>query len=213
MRPDSIRFIGKDAIVGPVFELVSNPERYWVIAGLPDKNTMWHGRYASFDRVDKSQIPVRPDLVLEVLGIQSIATNLLQPPVPVMRFNNDEDVYMLVWNAPLADRWIAVKEIWYDRETLLPRAVVLFDENGRIVLRAYLLEHQPVEVEGVPKDQWPRVATVYRLFFPQTGSTMKFDLKTALETKRGNIPSARTFAFPQDPQASQVIDLDAPRPE
>jgi hypothetical protein len=213
MRPRSMRFIGKDALAGPVFEIASNDERYWVLAGPSGNRTMYHGQYANLDRIDTSRLPVRPDLVLEVLGIQSIATNLLQPPVPVMRFHNDQDVYMLVWNAPLPDRWIAVKEIWYDRETLLPRVVLLFDEHGRIVLRAYLMDHAPVEVQGLPKDQWPMVATAYRLYFPQTGSTMNFDLKIALEINRKNVPNERSFPFPDQPDASEVIDLDAQRSE
>jgi hypothetical protein len=211
MRPRSMRFIGKDAIAGPIFEIASNDERYWVLAGPSGNRKMWHGRYANLDRVDPRTIPVRPDLVLEVLGIQSIATNLREPPIPVMRFNNEEDAYVLVWNTPLQDRWVAVKEIWYSRATLLPRAVLLYDENGRVVLRATLAEHQPVEIEGLPKGQWPMVATSYKLFFPDTGSTMNFDLKTALAGKKKNVPNERSFAFPEDPEASAIIDLDASR--
>jgi hypothetical protein len=64
------------------------------------------------------------------------------------------------------------------------------------VLRATLLDHQPVEIEGVPKDEWPMVATSYKLLFPDTGSTMNFDLKTALARNRKNVPNERSFAFP-----------------
>ena len=67
-----------------------------------------------------------------------------------MRFNNDADAYMFLWNVKLPDRWAVQKEIWYDRATLLPKLVLLFDENGRVVLRAYLSNYKSVEVANVP---------------------------------------------------------------
>ena len=79
----------------------------------------------------------------------------------------------------------------------------------RIVLRAYLTEHKPVEVEGVPKDQWPMVATSYDLFLPESKSRLTFNLKNALALTKKNIPNERSFPFPEEPDASQVIDLDA----
>ena len=50
-----------------------------------------------------------------------------------MRFNNDAWAYMLVWNKPLRDRWAAEKEVWYDIVTKLPKLVLLFDANGRVL--------------------------------------------------------------------------------
>ena len=67
-QPRSLRLIGKKDIAGQVFEIGSNDDRYWVIIR-GDADTMWTGTYANIDRVDASKIPVRPDLVLEVLGI------------------------------------------------------------------------------------------------------------------------------------------------
>jgi hypothetical protein len=209
-RPRSLRFIGKDPILGPVFEIVSNNDRYWLIVKPPnpDQQTMYWGTHDNASRVDPKTIPVRPDLLLEVLGIGAVPTNFLEPPVPVLRFNNDADAYMILWNARLPDRWAVVKEIWYDRTTLLPKLVNLFDPDGRVVLRAYLFEHKPVEVEGLPKDQWPKVATVYKLFFPQTQSRLNFDLKGGLVLKKGTVPNERSFAFPENPDVAHVINLD-----
>jgi hypothetical protein len=86
--------------------------------------------YAALLRTSKEPIvPVRPDLVLEVLGVSMIPTNFLAPPAPVMRFNSVNRAYMFVWSVPLRDRWAAQKEIWYDLDTKLPRLVLLFDEN------------------------------------------------------------------------------------
>jgi hypothetical protein len=206
-RPALMRLVGKKDIAGTIFELGSNEERYWVIIG-GGQDTMWTGTWKNIDKVDPKQIPIRPDLMLEVLGVQSINTNLLEQPVPVMRFNNDTDAYMLVWNVKLQDRWVAQKEIWYDRETKLPKLVNLYDENGRVVLRAYLSDHKPLEVSGVPEQQWPKVATKYRLFFPPNQSKMNIDLDD-VALKRNNAPNERSFTYPGDRAGvSRVIDLD-----
>jgi hypothetical protein len=208
-QPDSMRLIGKKDIAGQIFEIATNPERYWVIVR-GDQDTMWTGTYANIANADPRQIPIRPDLVMEVLGITPINTNLMQPPVPVMRFNNDAHAYMLVWQAPAGTHWAAQKEIWYDLKTLLPKYVFLFDVNGRIVLRAYLGKHEPVEVPGVPQDQWPKVATSYQLLFAETQSTIKIELsKENLALKRNNAPNERSFIFPGDNAGvSRTIDLD-----
>src|SRR5207302_307483 len=74
----------------------------------------------------------------------TINTNFNELPVPVMRFLNGEGVYSVIWNAKLPDRWVAQKEIWYDRETLRPKLVLLYDENGRVLPRAALSNYQPL---------------------------------------------------------------------
>jgi hypothetical protein len=206
-QPRSMRLIGKKDIAGQVFEIGSNADRYWVIIR-GDTDTMWTGTYANIDHVDASAIPIQPDLLLEVLGVQPIPSDLLQQPTPVMRFNNDSDAYMLTWSVKLTDRWAAQKEIWYDRTTLLPKLVLLFDENGRVVLRAYLANHKPLEVANVPKEKWPKVATSYRLFFPDSGSKLNIDLDD-VALKRNNAPNAHSFTYPGDNAGvSHVIQLD-----
>jgi hypothetical protein len=209
--PRSLSFIGKDLVLGRILEVGSNDSRYWVVAGPrgDERTRMWWGAYKNINRVKSNDLPVQPDALIEVLGVQPIETDFLQPAAPVLRFNNDADAYMIVWSIPLQDRWAAQKEIWYDRKTKLPTLVLLFDKDGRIMLRAYLLNHQPVEVAGTPKDRWPKVATEYRLFFPDSGSTVRFYLKDALALKKGSVPNARTFAFPVDIDAiPHVIELD-----
>src|SRR5688572_33205222 len=110
-------------------------------------------------------IPIRPDLLMEVLGVFTIDPNLQRFPAPVMRFNNDEDAYMFTWIMPQVDRFVAVKEVWYDRKTMRPRLVNLFGREGRILLRAYLSKHRPVKIEGVAEDQQPTVPGRYDLVF------------------------------------------------
>ncbi|GIW75248.1 MAG: hypothetical protein KatS3mg104_0311 [Phycisphaerae bacterium] len=67
---------------------------------------------------ERAVLPVRPDLMAEVLGVGPINSDLLKEPFPVVRFNNDQRAYMLTWQVLLSDRWVVQKEVWYDVQTL-----------------------------------------------------------------------------------------------
>jgi hypothetical protein len=204
-KPQELRLVARKEI-GNV-DLGSNDKNYWLIVK-PKISTMWWGSYASLDKVHQKDIPIRPDLILDVLGVNDIDTNFKQQPVPVMVFNNDADCYMIRWQVTGPDRWIAQKEVWYDRATLLPTHVLLFDENGRIVLSAYLSNHQKVKTEDVPEVQWPRVASQYKLFFPDTQSRMTLKLND-LESSHDGAPNEYSFQFPGDKAGvEKIISVD-----
>jgi hypothetical protein len=79
--------------------------------------------------------------------------------------------------------------------------------DGRVVLRAKLSKHEAVELPDVPRERWPKVARNYELFFPDTGSTMTFELYEVAPERRG-VPTKRGIAFPNDPAVDEVIQLD-----
>ena len=210
-RADDLRIVGKKDIAGTVFEIGSNADRYWLRLG-GDVDTLWWGTHENAQNVDPKQIPIPPALMLEVLGVSSIETNFRQPPVPVMRFNNDADAYMLLWNVALPDRWIAQNEVWYDRQTKLPNKVLLYDANGRVVLLANLSNHKPVQIEGVAPERAPKLATSYRLYFPDSDTSVTFELDRPM-LKSGAAPNDRSFAFPEEGGgANQVISVDEEPP-
>jgi len=207
-KPGDLLLQGKKE-VGNVFEIGSNDQRYWLTVAL-GQDTMWWGNYRNLGKPCARQaIPIRPDAMLEILGVGDIDTDFTRQPAPTMRFNNDADAYMFVWNvrATRPDRWIAYREIWYDRQTLRPSLVLLFDPDGRVILRAYLSEYQPVKIQTLPQDQWPAVATQYKLFFPDSGSKMTFTL-TDVALSRNGKPDDRTFRFPTQPGVSHIIQID-----
>jgi hypothetical protein len=212
-RPDKLRMVGKKDIAGRIFEIGTNGQRYWLIVR-GDTDTMWFGNYANLDKMGtpRGQIPIRPDLLLEVLGVSDINPNLIAEPYPVMRYNNDYDAYMMTWHVKLPDRLVAQKEVWYDRQTLLPTQVLLFDANGRVVLSAKLMRHQPVEVPDVPREQWPKVASSCRLFFPDSGTRMSFNFSDLALQKNG-APRDTSFNFPGDTAGvSHVVNVDEQPP-
>lgn len=210
LKPRDLLFRAKKDPVGQIFKMGSDAERFWFVVTEGDEG-MWWGHHRNAGKPCMTDMPVRPDLVGEVLGISDIPTNLVDPPFPTLRYNSDADAYMVLWNERAGDRWFVEKEIWYDRATLTPRLVLLFDRNGRILLRAYLKKHQAVEIKDKPRESWPKIATVYDLFFPQTKSTMKIELSDiALKTATGQ-PKPGMIRFPEDVEVpeNKVVQIDA----
>lgn len=193
-----------------LFELGCNPDEYWLSIPFEKVDTMWWGRFKHLGQPCAKPIPIRPDLILEVLGVFQINPDLTQPPVPTMRFVNESDAYVLTWIKRSDDnqRFVTVKEVWYDRATKRPRRVLLYDENGRVLLRANLSNHDPVELEAAPRDQWPLVATRYALVFPDTGTTMDIEVESAM-LRRKNVPNDATFRRPTNPGVKTIEQLDA----
>lgn len=205
--PREMRLIGNKEFVGTIFEVGSTNDRFWLKL-VPEVETMWWGNYRNLGKPCMQEIPLRPDLVVEVLGVGMINTDFSALPVPTMRFNHERDAYMFVWNAPLQDRWFAVKEVWYDRKTKRPTLVMLYDADGRVVVRAELRDHKPVEVNGLPRDRWPEVAREYRLFFPDNGTRMELDLREVMLNKRGSPPRGLAFPNLRRPGVERVVQID-----
>jgi hypothetical protein len=206
-KPRELLLRGRHDLAGKIFEIGSTEDVFWFTVYGQQDERYW-GHYRNLGKPCMQEMPVRPDLIGEVLGITEISTNLLQPPFPTMRFNHDMEAYMLVWNARLPTQFYAQKEIWYDRKSYLPLKVILYDFNGRVLVRANLTNHRPVEVANQPQDKWPRIATRYDLLFPETKSTMLLKLSDmALVSKTGH-PKAGTIVFKDDPEVTKVIQVD-----
>jgi hypothetical protein len=206
-KPQDLRLVANKFGVGTIIDLGSNDRNYWCIVK-PEVDTMWVGDYTKPVAASRQDIPIRPDLILEVLGIGEINQNLLAQPMPVMKFDGERDVYAVTWNVRLPDRLAAEKEVWYDRRTKLPVRVMLYDELGRTVLRAVLTNHQPVEVRGLPERERPKIATGYDLYFPDSDARMQFQLGIVVDSRNG-FPKDLSFRMPPPrAAAARVIDLN-----
>lgn len=210
--PRDVSLVGTKDLAGKIVQLGSNLDTYWLTAYSPGPDTAWWGRYKFLGSECAQPIPMRPDLVLEVLGLSTVNPDFNQVPVPVMRFNHGADAYMFIWNerAQTADRWVARKEVWYDRATLRPKMIVLFDLNGRVTLEAHLGSHVPVDVPGTTTDQRPTVASEFQLFFPESGSKLRLKLSDP-KLSRNGVPNDKTFRFDPTPKGAgvaKVIQLD-----
>ena len=146
-KPRELRLIGNKDIAGTIFEAGSTDDRFWLKV-LPEADTMWWGYHVNVGKPCALDVPIRPDALVEVLGISDIDQTFSTEPQPVMRFNNDSDAYMFLWTQPSGSRRVPVREVWYDRATKLPKLVLFFDTEGRVVVRAYLAKHAPVQIDS-----------------------------------------------------------------
>jgi hypothetical protein len=206
-KPDELLLTGENLGVGPVFEIgsTSGPDAKFWVAVIPKMAKEWWGYYKNIGKPCVTEhVPIRPDLVTEVLGIGDIPDDLMEPPAPVMRFINEEDAYVFTWVAPLADRIIAQKEIWYDRATYLPMRVILYDENGRALIKAKLADHALVAgTNGV------KIAREFQLEFPESQDILFITLYGPRLNKRG-VPKDGTIQMRPigDEHEIQKIQID-----
>jgi hypothetical protein len=199
-RPGDFRLVTKE-VGNVIFDIGSNRHEFWLATGPQAGNTIWWGHYGDQVGGDgqkgETSIPISPAAVAQVLAVGTIDTNFFEPPVPVMRFDADSDAYVFIWEIPAGDRWLAEREVWYDRQTLRPGRVLLYDANGRVILKATLGMYEQVQLDGKPKTDWPWIAGDYKLIFPDTGSTMEFTLDPGgAMIHKGRIPSDASFAMP-----------------
>jgi hypothetical protein len=211
--PQELRFNVRGPGVGDIFIVGSNPDRYWLWIPFGKVNTLWWGRYEHLGSPCAEPIPVRPDLLLEVLGVSTVDQDFTRLPAPTMTFDGVADAYVFTWVTRAPDRFVALKEVWYDRTTKRPTRVRLFDEHGRVLLRARLSEFRPVEMPDADRGgggggaRPPVVAHAYALEFPDSGSTMSITVSEARLSYRGK-PDDNSFQFPPDTGDSKVIQLD-----
>jgi hypothetical protein len=77
-----------------------------------------------------------------------------------------------------------------------------------VVVRAQLANHRTVEVEGLPRNRWPEVASEFRLFFPENGTRMELDLREMMLNRRGSPPRGLAFPDPRKAGVDRVIQID-----
>jgi hypothetical protein len=210
-HPNLFHLVGKKEFVGTVFDMGANDREFWLEL-LPGANVMYTGTFTAMAHASaaKLPIPLRPDLVAEVLGVGTFNETLLKQPVPVMRYDGSTDSYVFLFARQGEYRWFAQNEIWYDRTTLRPRRMVFYNFEGIPKLDARLSADKPVQDPDRPRDQWPLIAGDFKLFFPDTGDHMEFTLKDVRLYRQGNrntrFPNPASFQRP-DAGDTRVINV------
>ncbi len=209
-RPGDLRISGSKDFVGAVFDIGSNDKLYWMTL-IPQVETAWYGQYKNLGKPCVANLPIQPDMLVEVLGISTFNTNFTEQPVPVMRIIPEERAYEFTWNIRLADRWATKKQVMYDVDSKQPTRVTLYDEHGRTMLRADLKSPVVIEVPELPKDRWPKVASKYDLIFPESQMRLQLELFDIV-LKKGRVPNNATFKMPDldklGVKKENVIEVD-----
>ena len=88
-KPGELRLVGQKMSVR-LFDVGCNREQFWLFIPYEKIDTMWWGEMRNADRVDPNAMPIRPDLLVEVLGVNALEPELLKSPIPAMRFTSCE---------------------------------------------------------------------------------------------------------------------------
>ena len=78
--PRELRIVANNEF-GPIFEIGCTSELYWLKVN-PELDTMWWGRMRNLGKPCGRPIPLRPDLILDVLAVGTIGTNFRDEPAP-----------------------------------------------------------------------------------------------------------------------------------
>ena len=208
-KPGRLRLKVTKAALGELLDLGTDGERLFVRNGT--QRLSYLGTVDQIDPRAAAGLPVRPDLMLQVLGINLLSRDLASFPAPVLEWNPDSRLHMVRFVEPAAlgePRLTVSKQTWYDVTDdgrAIPRQTILTGDDGRPLLVARLFDHEPVGDAGAS------VARRVYLYFPPTGSKMRIDLEDVQLTqsaRRGRtLPNARSFEFVVPP-GDRVIDLD-----
>lgn len=188
LAPSNLRLRAiKDTML--VLDLGINADRFWLIAPAPGPDQMWWG-YVRDAAYASQEIPIAPRDLLDVLALRPISTEGENPPV--LRFDSAGQTYTLVWFRNGRNRDLIAREVSYDRQTLHPVRVMLYDPAGKLTLQADLSAHAPVEGSAKPE---PVVARHITLYATATKSTAELRLRNVAATHNG-VPNAASFGYP-----------------
>ncbi|MBE3069859.1 MAG: hypothetical protein IMZ66_06450 [Planctomycetes bacterium] len=191
-RPERL-FVHGQMVGQEVFTAGMNPDRFWLWIR-PGVNTVWTGRRGG--RGERDFVLAPADL-MTALGLFRIdlAPGAAAELVALPR------QYVLTEQRPGPGRRPA-RRIWFDRVTLRPVRVDLFDEAGRRLLMAELLTYDRTADADV--------CTVYRARF--YGDADEVDLVLRLtDVRLDKKPNPRVFEYRRPPGAKEQ-DLDAVPP-
>jgi hypothetical protein len=208
-NPTQIRIGAKKDIID-AFDAGSDGERIWL--HLPQEDVVYVGTVGNIDPAKAAGIPFRPDVLVEVLGINLLPTRLDIYPAPALEFNPDTREYEVTFveTAQNPTRLIFPKQVWFtappDGSQPLPVKVILSDPDGRPILRANLSRHRPIGGED-----GPLIATQFDLFFPETGSTMLIrldEVEFSIRRRGVEIPNESSFRFEPQQTGAEIRNLD-----
>jgi len=183
----------------------SNAERYWVaIDGGELDNFVW-GKYEHLDEPDVREFPLRPDLLMEALGVNPLpaARGGLLEPVRRSSSDYDELIYLRFTED---GRLVIDREYYLDRRPpFLIRRIVMRDAVGAEAMEARLNDYKRIGGDG------PLTAKTIQLSWPAQQARLELKLWARRLMKWDPPRRAKVFAFPGEMMASRerVTQVDA----
>jgi hypothetical protein len=179
----------------------SNPDEYWLWIK-PERDTVWWGRYDRLDGLHESDIPIRPDRLIDALGVGTLPFSPAQSGSPLYRVT--PDWHQLVFFEIGDDgHGVIEKEYWLDRRPpFLIRQIVYRDAQGREVMAACLDSFIPaVDDPGV------LLPSRIRAYWPREDGFMDLRIRRWENRSVTLPPDAPAFARPSN--VTESIQVDA----
>ncbi len=187
-KPDGL-FLHGQVLGQEMFALGMNAQEYWLWIR-PEVNRVWRGRRSG---PGEARLIVSPTDLAAALGVFRI-----EPAADgYAEFTAQARHYVLAEDRVAGGKRVPLRRVWFDRATLRPVRIDLFDEAGSRVLLAELLRYRPVGTTDL--------CTVYRARFTRG---QEVDLVIQLSAVRlDKKPNPRVFEYRTPPGATER-DLD-----
>lgn len=187
-----VRLQGNKDVAGQVVDLGVNRQVAWLtIRG--DVDTQWL-MPTDRDVPAGSEIPIRPDWLADLLGIQDWSTDLSRYPAPVLRYDEGTDEYVLTLVEPAGSArggLVARRDVRVARTNLVINSIGFYGDDGRLVAQSRLGGWQ--SAAGYPAGTI--IPTDVVLELPKSNTNLRFTLRD-MAPKRGPAPSNASFAYP-----------------
>jgi len=189
VKPDRL-FLHGQVLGQEVFKLGMNDERFWLWIR-PRVNAIWTGRRGG---ESERRFILAPADLLAVLGVFPIELAADEPAA----FDTQPRQYVLTQQRIFGGEKVPLKRTWFDRQTLRPVRIDLFDESGGRVAMAELMRYERIGQTDV--------CTAYRMrFYGEDQVDLVLQLSDVRLDKE---PAAAVFVYKVPPDA-RVEDLDA----
>jgi hypothetical protein len=177
-----------------VFKMGMNDERFWLWIR-PRVNTVWTGCRGG---EGEGRFILSPADLLAVLGVFPVELSADEPAA----FDTQPRQYVLTQQRRFGGEKVPLKRTWFDRQTLRPVRIDLFDDSGARVAMAELMRYERLGETDV--------CTACRIRFYGDDEV---DLVLQLSDVRlDKEPPAGVFLYKAPPDA-RVEDLDAGPPK
>ena len=181
-----------------VMRFGSNDLEYWLWIQ-PERDTLWWGTYAGLESGDPAAIPIRPDLLIEALGLNVLPEGPEANRNVLYRIMGEHN--QLLWAERGADGSAHLgREYWLDRRPPhLIRKILSRDAEGRLTFYAELDDHQPL------RDAGALAAHRITLHWAETDSVMRMRIGH-WKARDGVSPASSAFRRPPDRPTTICVD-------
>lgn len=180
----------------------SNEQVYWLHV-VPQVDTYWWGRYAEIELTDIANIPIRPDMIVEALGIVGLPTDTTGSEGPFQRVEGEHQQLLFVTYDP-AGQGRLYKEYWLSRRGDRRIEQIIFrDDLGREQMRSRLSDYRPLGGDG------PLLPHRVDVTWPERDAHLLLRVRT-WKPQPALTPEHRAFQPPYtgEQQYKKVVDID-----